>query len=495
MDPFTTFLSRLNRIVWTELGAVDQVNLIKDLQAQRVALQLQDVGRLEALIQRNLRITRDEWFKLLVCKDTERLRLIRAFHERNKTAKRPISSIGGPAPDVYPGSGWLGEFVYDYCKGMESPDSFLFWAGIAALSATVRRKVFVKFGHGNLYPNFYILLVSPSGKARKGPPVKSAMTMTKAVPDINYLERTTTERFPHDLSKRLVNINGQVQSVPCDAQGFICEEELMTFLDDQSFNTGIIKFLIKWWDCQDEDRTKTLKHGPVELKNIFITLLGGTTPDTLNGVLSHIMAGGGMLNRTILVSEDRTEKVYAMPDPVDEACQQRLVQQLNYINTLQGEFHFTPEALEWNEKWYSKFRQSTDSDDIIAASLQRTQAHMFKLAMLLSISDGMRSLDITPQLLDSAAKILESQQQNLPDLTRSLMATPLGKHHMRVLAQLKKSAGKLMWSDLLRANSPYGLNKGDLQAVMDTLEAAKQVEGFFDKTVGGKQGAKWYKIS
>src|SRR6185436_11156326 len=115
----------------------------------------------------------------------------------------------------------------------------------------------------------------------------------RTIPDVNFLDRTTTERFPHDLAFRIQTVGNNVQRVPADANGFICSEELVTFLDDQTYNTGVLKFLIDWWDCPDERAVRSHKHGVVKLTNICPTMLAGTTPDWLQNALSHIVIGGG----------------------------------------------------------------------------------------------------------------------------------------------------------------------------------------------------------
>ena len=472
-DPFA-FQRKFDNVIWNEGSIVEQASLIKEFIDLKDNLPIADVGKIEAAFQRKLSISRDEWFRLLVSVETERLKLLAGIWQKKNLQKSPVITGQQSSTGIYPKDGWLGEFVYDYGEVIESPDSFLFWSGVAALAATVRRKLFIKFGTRNLYPNFYIILVARTGAARKGAPIKAAEFFAKTVPDINFLDRTTTERLPHDLSYRIQNIGGQTQKVPCDANGFLCAEELVAFIGDQSYNSDVLKFLIEWWDCPDDKNTRSIKHGIIQLKNIHITLLGGTTPDWLQGALSNLVAGGGMLNRTLFIVEERTPKMIPWPQAPNDSTKQRLIQQLAHIDSLQGEFTITEDALKWTDIWYKDFRRQLESNDTEAASLERKQVHMIKLAMLLAVSEG-RPFEITSSLLERSNRILKEQEIGLPEIARSLLANPIGREHIRVLDFIRKVGGKIIHSDLLRKCSPYGIDKDGLKKIAETLEESDEI--------------------
>lgn len=484
------FQRKFDKTKWDDGHVVEQANLIRDFVLLRNNLAVAEVGRFEALFQRRLKISRDEWFRLLASHETERVKLLGEIWEKNKLIKLPIQ-IATQAGSLFPHDGWLGEYVYDYGSTIESPDSFLFWSGVCVLSAVTRRKLSVKFGTKNIYPNFYVIFVSKSGAGRKGTPIKVAEMFAKTIPDVNFIDRTTTERLPHDLSRRTTSVGGQMQTVPCDAHGFLCAEELVAFIGDQSYNADVIKFLIEWWDCPDEKKVRSFKHGIVQLDKIHITLLGGTTPDWLQGALSNIAAGGGMLSRTLFVVEERTPKMISWPEPPDDNAKQRLIQQLAHIDTLQGEFIVTEEALTWTDTWYKGFRQYLEDHEGDAPALERKQIYMIKLAMLLAVSEG-RPLEITSELLSRATAILDDQQKGLPEIARTLMAAPIGREHLRVLGFITKAGGRVKHSDLLRKCSPYGIDKEGLKKIVETLEESDQIRQGYDKTSGA--GYKFYEV-
>lgn len=55
----------------------------------------------------------------------------------------------------------IDEFVAD-TRGTESPALFRKWSAIAAIAGLAQRRVWCDIGKGKLFPNQYILLVSPS---------------------------------------------------------------------------------------------------------------------------------------------------------------------------------------------------------------------------------------------------------------------------------------------------------------------------------------------
>lgn len=469
----------LGNVSWTRAGITEQNRVLTLYARARSTLPLADIVAIDSAIMSAAGIGKQVFTQWLVAQDGPREGLLHAHwtataaHQATVGPPLPAHTpeIAAAGPGVYPTSGWLGTYMQRYCANFESPDAFLFWSGVACLSAVVRRHVFFQFGTSTIYPNFYVILVAAPGRARKGPPIDAAEFFTRTIPDINFIDRTTTQRFPHDLAYRYPGKNRI--GIEADAQGFLCSTELVSSLDDQSYNAGVIKFLLAFWDSPRQREHRTLQHGIIRLKNVHITLLGGTTPNLLQEALSHIMAGGGMLSRVIFVVEDRTSKRFSVPSPPDPVVERELVAHLAYINAVQGEIALPADALAWLNDWYTMFRDTLDlTSDAMAASLERRQAHLMKLAMILAISED-RPLALTPDLLQRADIILHETERKLPMLTTSLQATQLGKEQLRILEHIKAATagpvGFALHSDLLRRNAPYGLQVEGLSRIIDTL--------------------------
>ena len=70
-------------------------------------------------------------------------------------------------------SDWLAGYI-EYTKNTEPPLSYHIWVGISTIAAALERKVYMKWGHSDIYPNQYIVLIGPSGQSRKGEAVNLA---------------------------------------------------------------------------------------------------------------------------------------------------------------------------------------------------------------------------------------------------------------------------------------------------------------------------------
>ncbi|GAG42472.1 unnamed protein product, partial [marine sediment metagenome] len=69
----------------------------------------------------------------------------------------------------------------EYTKNSESPTSYHIWAAVATIAGALQRHVWMQWGHTEIYPNQYIMLIGPSGKARKGEPVMIGRSLLSAL--------------------------------------------------------------------------------------------------------------------------------------------------------------------------------------------------------------------------------------------------------------------------------------------------------------------------
>ena len=62
---------------------------------------------------------------------------------------------------------WITAYL-KYTENTEAPKSYHTWTAISCIAGALARKVYFEFGSDKKHPNFYIILVGPSGKVRKG---------------------------------------------------------------------------------------------------------------------------------------------------------------------------------------------------------------------------------------------------------------------------------------------------------------------------------------
>ena len=60
---------------------------------------------------------------------------------------------------------WLKAFL-DYTEELESPVTFLRWAGLATIGGAAQRKIFAETQAYMAFPNMYVTLVGPAGSKK-----------------------------------------------------------------------------------------------------------------------------------------------------------------------------------------------------------------------------------------------------------------------------------------------------------------------------------------
>ena len=99
----------------------------------------------------------------------------------------------------YPTTGWLGEYLR-YTEIQESPTGFHFWTGVVLIASALRRNVFLPWGSIPVFPNHYIILVAPQGRARKSTCISMGRQLVEQVPAVRVLAETSSpEAIVRDL--------------------------------------------------------------------------------------------------------------------------------------------------------------------------------------------------------------------------------------------------------------------------------------------------------
>ena len=88
-----------------------------------------------------------------------------------------------------------GNWIQSYLKcteGQESPTLFHLWVAITTIAAALRRNVHIRMGHFKIYPNFYTVLISPSGTCRKSTAIGIGEGFLRHVEGINIFRTKMT---------------------------------------------------------------------------------------------------------------------------------------------------------------------------------------------------------------------------------------------------------------------------------------------------------------
>lgn len=304
---------------------------------------------------------------------------------------------------------WLDSFI-DYTENSEPPETFRLWTGISCIAAALKRKCKFQFGYLRIFPNMYIVLVAPPGKARKGTAITFGVDLLMDLEIKMCADSITREALIRQISDSKevdTSIDGKIHA---HCSYTIISPE-MTVLINQN-QRQMISDLTDMFDCGKGDNGIweyiTKHHGQDKIHGLWINLLGATTPSLIGS--NPEIIGSGLSSRIIFVYEEEQGKIISIPtlSPEQEILRKDLYTDLEKINQMSGEFSATDEFIERWKEWYpAQVRNPPFTDAKLAKYCTRRGLHILKLSMIVNASRT-NSMEITLEDINRAIKILET---------------------------------------------------------------------------------------
>ncbi len=388
---------------------------------------------------------------------------------------------------------WLSSYL-SYTSDQESPELFHFWCGLGILSSTIGRNIFVTKTYGDwskLYSNLYIVLVSPSGRCRKGGALGIAERVLAEAGVKLYMEAITKRALTQTLSDQIVLVN----KVPTgESKIVICSDELEVFLGKEALMTGLFTLLTRLFDCPDKWQYKTATQGEDYLYNTCINILGGTVPIWFNTLPREVMETG-FLARVVIVAQSETPRknpgVRRNEEKLVLARERKgkLVEFLVKLKEIRREVVLSESAIEFYENWY--LEREGPSDERLGSFYEREHDLVLKVAMLLSASSGelFRSNVISSQRIKDAIMIIERVKETMLMAYSGVGDTLAAKLSQKILDQIREQGGEAGHSYLFNKNWYHCRDKDEFARLMEGLEE----RGVIKKMIA-KSGKKSYKL-
>ena len=314
---------------------------------------------------------------------------------------------------------WLNSYC-DWASFTEAPRRLHFWSGVSAVAGALRRHVWVDMGAFQWLANHFIVFVAPPGIVAKSTTAGLASGLLHRVPGIRFGPSAVTAAA---LAKSFAEAHEEFEIAgtfyPHCALTLV-SSELGNLIDPK--DRQMIDLLTELWDGLQVDFTKVTKtSGSDTIINPWINLIACTTPAWLAANFPEYVLGGGFTSRCIFVYADKKEHLIAYPSksmpPDFIEVRDRLVADLDTIaNTLLGPVTLTAGAYSYGETWYNHLHTSNKfamSDDRLEHWLAREQAHLHKLAIVLSASRR-DDLVITEDELGLADTMLQGIEADIP---------------------------------------------------------------------------------
>jgi hypothetical protein len=316
-------------------------------------------------------------------------------------------------------SDWLDSFD-EYTKGSPAPFLFKKWAGICILAMAMERKAWIRTNIGPLYPNLYVMLISPPGVG------KSILTsiVQKFIGELadHHLAPSSVSRASLIdalmLAERRVVMPQSTPPVLSFNSLAVVQNEMGVFLP--AYDVEFMATLTDLYDCNRYHEKKRSKDINNMLDAPQLNLLGATTVAYLFDTMPEQAWGHGFLSRTILIHSGENI-VRSLFDAIDmnEELFKDLALDLRSIGNVTGRFIFMPDAAEALDKWHQAKGPPRPEHPKLASYNSRRSAHLLKLCMIACVSAG-NEMTITLEHYHRALSWLLEAEMYMPDIFKSI---------------------------------------------------------------------------
>lgn len=362
---------------------------------------------------------------------------------------------------------WIASYM-DYTENTEPPKIYRYWVAVSCISSVLQRKVRIPWGKETTwYPNFYVCLVGPSGKARKSTAMRTGQNLLHEVDNVQIAsDSVTREALIEELEKcGQVDIDENDNAIPHSSMT-IFSKELTVFLGYD--NMQLMMDLTDWYDCANKWIYSTKSQGTNHIDGVWVSLLGATTPSSIKTSLPEDSIGGGFTSRMIFVyAEEKGKRVYH-PWKVDneEDLRDDLINDLKVMSDLMGEIRMTPEL---EDAWVTLYDRVEENPPVehprFSGYNQRRPSHTIKLALIFSAARR-NNLLITKQDFEDADNLLKETEKKM---AQTFYGMGKSKHSDTVWSIVRYLAKKeeASMADLMRR---YGHDVDDKDVMQDIID-------------------------
>lgn len=372
---------------------------------------------------------------------------------------------------------WIDAFLR-YTENTEPPYLFRKWTAISVIASALQRKCFVKWGTSLIwYPNLYIVLVGPSATG-KGTAMSPGLDLMQDLGSIRLAAQATSLQA---LIRRLKETNlsdpdletGKLQ---LHSSMTIFSKEFTVFLGYH--NRELMSALCDWYDCDRTWTYETISRKKEEIVGVWVNLIGGTTPDLIQSSMPLDAIGGGLTSRIIYIYEQKKGKLVPLPlqTPEEMELYRLLLEDLEKISILAGEYRFTQEFLDSWAEWCAYADANPPfHNDKFDGYLGRRRVHVMKLSMIMSAARGLRDMTLTKDDFDLALQAIEEAEVKMQLTFRGVGRSDISDLLQRSIVFFETSFTSEVPIWQFAQHFQSDMDKFTMDRVLRTLEAMKHV--------------------
>lgn len=367
---------------------------------------------------------------------------------------------------------WLDGYLA-YTHNSEPPDSYRLWCGISVIASVLQRKCKLPWGSLTFYPNMYVVLVGPAGKARKGTAMSPAQGLLEEMEVRMAAESMTRQSLIQALAESSESWQDPSGKIVFHSSLTIFSPELVVFLGHNQHE--LLMDLTDWYDCRNRWTYRTKNMGTDEITGVFVNLLGATTPELISSSLPLNAIGGGLTSRMIFVYEEKKGKIVPAPMISQEEMELygKLRRDLERIYMMRGEFRVTQAFFDTWCEWYTAQENNPPfNDPRFAGYIERRPNHVMKLSMILSASRSDKMI-IDKCDIDRAVKILTFTERKMTRTFSGVGKSENADVITRVMSEIALR-GRMTFAQLMELFY-YDADKRTLNGIVDTLESMEYI--------------------
>lgn len=283
------------------------------------------------------------------------------------------------------------QMYFEYVGHTEAPISFHRWSAISVVGALLGRNFRFPFGHIDLYPTQYIMLIGGAG-SRKSSAIGIAQKLAKSTGYNKFADdRLSKEMFLKSMAYQeqpIIEDDDDLEdlldlTIDEPSEKYVVADEFLDFMGMN--NLEFMTMLTKLWDSKDEYRHPKLHGDDVVVTKPTVNMLSGSTLTNLSLAFPPEVVGHGFLTRMILVQADPTGVKITWPKKPDADAKKIMVDHLLKMKEIvRGKASVTPEAEKLLDRMYKDFVPIDDPR--FANYSNRRFTHLLKLCLVLAAS-------------------------------------------------------------------------------------------------------------
>lgn len=376
-----------------------------------------------------------------------------------------------------------------YIGETEAPMFYHRWSALSMVGAFLGREFYFRFGHSNIYPNMYTMLIGEPG-TRKSTAIKLAKKIIASAGYKNISsEKTSKEKFLLDLAEQngIEDVDALLDSAygwGSDSRNysemFIACDEFNDFIG--LGNLEFISLLGNLWDFSGpyENRNKTTKS--IKINDPTISILGGNTATSFASAFPPETLGQGFFSRLLLIYGEPTGKKITFPESPSSEVVEDTIASLHRIKQIcSGPATLTEQARTLLDHIY-KNTKPLDDPRFISYSNRRF-THLLKVCLILSAMKY--SAEIDSDTVIEANTLLTHTENLMPRALGYFGRARNAEVTHKIISTLKTHGGAMSIRDL------WSVLHSDMDRINDLVEQMKNL--IFSDSVLVHDGKYMYK--